>query len=165
MKLKYGNTFEINPSEVVFLFSPTIDKGAIIGVKPNENLPGQYEFDVKEYDIPTVQKLFNELKEKNIDLSFVEIVNIDDLPNKEGVIETPNVTTAVSVQVEGKELSIRLLNTMIRERDIDNYNNDNKRETLKLYNIYPNSKKEIANKKQKVEKDFLPEKEEAEIQM
>jgi hypothetical protein len=167
MNLKFGNTFEINPTEVVFLFSPTIDKGAIIGVKPSKSLPGQYEFDIKQYDIPTVQKLFNELKEKNIDLSFVEIVNIDDLPNKEGIVETHTIPSAVSVQVEGKDLAIRLLKTMLLEREFNNNKNKDGRDALKLYNYntYPvNKNSEKLNKNQKAEKNNLPEKEE-EMQM
>ena len=162
MNLKFGNTFEINPTEVVFLFSPTIDKGAIIGIKPIKNLPGQYEFDVKEYNIPTVQKIFNELKEKNFDLSFVEFVNIDDLPNKEGIVESPIVLPAVSVQVEGKELAIRLLKTMLREREYDNTKNKKDKDSLKLYNVYnQNNKSENLNKDNK--NDFLPEKEEMQM--
>jgi len=165
MKIKFENTFEINNSEVLFLYSKKLKKGALIGVKPSENKIG-FEYDVKEYDVKTVDKIIDELNAVNADLSHFKSIDIDTLPSKEGIVETFEISSAVSVMVEGEELAIRMLQTMSMETNNKQYSN--KDSNLSQHQKLTNKQVIIENINKEIKKEnelSLPEKEYEEMEM
>ena len=168
MKFKFGNTFEINHNEVIYLYSSKLGKGALIGVKPRNNKAGEVDYDVKEMDVSTVKRTIADLDNSNIEYNFFKIADIDKLPHQEGIVETFDITAAVSVQVEGNELAIRLLQTMVLESDSD-IKNKTDVDVMKLYEQFCKTNKvyiDLMNKHIKDKaKESSPEKEQSQIQM
>ena len=167
MKFKFGNTFEIGHNEVIYLYSTKLNKGALIGIK-QINKMGKVDFDVKEMDLSTVKRTLDDLDNSNIEYNFFKIADIDKLPHQEGIVETFDITAAVSVQVEGNDLAISLLQTMVLETDSDAKNKTDV-DVMKLYEQFCKSNKvysDIMNKKIRDDaKNPTPEKEERQIQM
>ena len=139
MEIKYDNTIEIKPSEVVLIISKKLKKAVLVGTKVSE--ARTLEYDLTKYDESVVEEILKEIEKGGFSIPYF---NVDDLKGQEAIIDCFRVYSSASIKVENGDLVCQLLKNMFLERDSKINNIDKKKE--ELFNYRYSSLRNIINR-------------------